>query len=42
MDILINTAHNEGKAVIIVTHDNDLAERADVQKYLEFGELRDL
>lgn len=40
MRILTDLAHNQGKTVIIVTHDKVLAERTDMQYRLEYGLLR--
>ncbi len=40
MQLLTNLAHNQGKTVIIVTHDRLLAEQTDLQYRLEYGKLR--
>lgn len=40
MRILTDLAHNQGKIVIIVTHDRVLAEQTDMQYRLEYGKLR--
>lgn len=39
MRILSDLAHNQGKTVIIVTHDRVLAEQTDLQYRLEYGKL---
>lgn len=39
MRILTDLAHNQGKTVIIVTHDRVLAEQTDWQYRLEYGKL---
>ncbi len=39
MRILTDLAHNQGKTVIIVTHDKALAEQTDMQYRLEYGTL---
>ena len=39
MRILSDLAHNQGKTVIIVTHDRVLAEQTDWQYRLEYGKL---
>ena len=39
MKILTDLAHNQGKTVIIVTHDRVLAEQTDLQYRLEYGKL---
>lgn len=39
-DILRESAHEEGKCVIIVTHSNELAEQADVVFSLKYGKLQ--
>ena len=38
--ILTDLAHNQGKTVIIVTHDRMIAEQTDWQYRLEYGRLR--
>lgn len=40
MGLLTNLAHNQGKTVIIVTHDRTLAEQTDCQYRLEDGILQ--
>lgn len=42
MRILTDLAHNQGKTVIIVTHDRVLAEQTDWQYRLEYGKLHNI
>ena len=41
MDILIRLAHETDRCVIVVTHDQDLAARADTVVYMQDGLLRE-
>ena len=42
MNMLLALAHDQGKTVIIVTHDREIAAMADVHFYLENGSLREV
>lgn len=42
IDILVSLAHEKGYCVIIVTHDSEVAEAADVALRMRDGELREL
>lgn len=39
MNLLIDLAHQEGKTIVLVTHDPHIAGMADVQYRLEYGKL---